>query len=373
MGSVLVRTNSNLQEESSTKNQLSNHLNMNESDEKTCGDFQENTWLYRSGRFGNGAVGLHNFGVTCCINSVLQTFYMTKEFAHILERFQFLGTGEKEANTPHQLRNLFDMMQRSKEPNIRPRAFINCLKKNGINDYIQHDAEELFLKFLNLLNSQMQNQALAKEITDLYTIRVYEYQQCLQCSAELKNDSYMYSLPVSIVNCRTVEDSLIHFFDFETLTGRNMYLCKNCNVDTEKTQGFLLKSLPPILNLNLKRYSIDRRWFRTMKISNTCEFAEHLDFSKVLSADKLSECTEKQNELQYELFAVVAHSGYSAFYGHYYACIKIHTKWYKFDDSHVSETSWKDVRNTFGGSYYCSTAYMLLYRKCPTSPSGTVS
>lgn len=353
-----------------------NACEMKDSDEQSSEDCNKSRWRYRSGKFKNGAVGLHNFGVTCCINSVLQTFYRTEEFAYILERFQHPGTdAEKEANIPHQLRKLFDKMQGSEKPAVEPHEFVSCLKKNGIRVNIQHDAEEVFLRILNFLRTQMQDQCLAKEIINLYTIGVHEYQQCLKCSHELKNESYMYTLPLAILNCQKVEQAISQFFELQTLSGRNKYLCKHCNIDTDKKQGFLLTSLPPILNLHLKRYSIDRRWFQTLKISSTFEFNEHLDLGKVLSTDKLSACPEKQDELQYDLFAVVAHSGRSAFYGHYFAYIKIPTenKWYLFNDSYVKEASWKEVKSTFGGSYFYDTAYMLLYRKCPTSASGSGS
>jgi len=75
----------------------------------------------------------------------------------------------------------------------------------------------------------------------------------------------------------------------------------------------------------------------------------------------------------YELFSVMIHSG-SAFGGHYYAYIKSMSekKWYKFNDSTVSELDERDVEDAFGGSssytysYSSANAYLLMYRKVCT-------
>ncbi|CAG0910627.1 unnamed protein product, partial [Cyprideis torosa] len=80
--------------------------------------------------------------------------------------------------------------------------------------------------------------------------------------------------------------------------------------------------------------------------------------------------------LVYELFSVMVHSG-SAAGGHYYAYIKDFTSelWFCFNDSSVTQASYEDVMQTFGGSssgsrsYYTSSyisstnAYMLFYRQ----------
>ncbi|XP_054669136.1 ubl carboxyl-terminal hydrolase 18 isoform X2 [Grus americana] len=69
---------------------------------------------------------------------------------------------------------------------------------------------------------------------------------------------------------------------------------------------------------------------------------------------------------QYELFAVVAHSG-STNCGHYCAYIRSLTecKWYCFNDSEVCQVSWDDVKCTYGHSnlHWGQTAYLLIYMK----------
>ncbi|XP_039919371.1 ubl carboxyl-terminal hydrolase 18 isoform X3 [Hirundo rustica] len=80
---------------------------------------------------------------------------------------------------------------------------------------------------------------------------------------------------------------------------------------------------------------------------------------------------------QYELFAVVAHSG-STSCGHYCAYIRSLTerKWYCFNDSEVCQVSWDDIKCTYGHSNLCwsETAYLLFYmKKHPQQPCPGVS
>lgn len=78
-----------------------------------------------------------------------------------------------------------------------------------------------------------------------------------------------------------------------------------------------------------------------------------------------------KSDTTYELFSILIHSG-SAQGGHYYAYIKSFEtrKWYKFNDSRVSDLKKGEIEKAFGGSESrgfwgasSSNAYMLVYRR----------
>ena len=72
----------------------------------------------------------------------------------------------------------------------------------------------------------------------------------------------------------------------------------------------------------------------------------------------------KEGPLVYELYALLMHSG-GAYGGHYYTFIKSFEddKWYKFDDTNVTEIDPDELPSrAFGGSQ-SSNGYMLLYRQ----------
>ena len=58
----------------------------------------------------SGYVGLVNQAMTCYLNSLVQTLYMTPEFRNAIYRFHFdSDTGQK--NIPYQLQRLFLLLQ----------------------------------------------------------------------------------------------------------------------------------------------------------------------------------------------------------------------------------------------------------------------
>ena len=59
-----------------------------------------------------GFVGLVNQAMTCYLNSLIQTLFMTPEFRNDLYRWRFDGTEEEQAKSiPFQLQSLFLKLQ----------------------------------------------------------------------------------------------------------------------------------------------------------------------------------------------------------------------------------------------------------------------
>uniref|UniRef100_A0A7S4BAA5 USP domain-containing protein n=1 Tax=Chrysotila carterae TaxID=13221 RepID=A0A7S4BAA5_CHRCT len=84
----------------------------------------------------------------------------------------------------------------------------------------------------------------------------------------------------------------------------------------------------------------------------------------------------REKSLQYELYAVLVHSG-SASFGHYYALIKDLEEgdWHEFNDSVVRPIKASDLSKTFGGaeSGWGASAYMLLYRQVDATPAANAN
>ena len=79
-------------------------------------------------------------------------------------------------------------------------------------------------------------------------------------------------------------------------------------------------------------------------------YDETIDLSKYVEA--------KNDSFIYDLRCIVVHTGPSGTAGHYisFCFVENYKKWFKFDDSIVSESSFKDATN-FGESY------ILFYKK----------
>ncbi|XP_038636247.1 ubl carboxyl-terminal hydrolase 18 [Scyliorhinus canicula] len=157
----------------------------------------QSLWLYTSGKFKNGIVGLENQGLTCCINVVLQSFYLTPEFTSILQRLDLKKVVVDPTNVPSAMHRLFEQMQASGRHVKRADTFLCCLARNGVRVNRQHDAEELFLLILNFLLDQLQAPERAKELRSLYEIKLEQFVKC-DCGHVTVRDSNFLSLPLPL-------------------------------------------------------------------------------------------------------------------------------------------------------------------------------
>ena len=59
-----------------------------------------------------------------------------------------------------------------------------------------------------------------------------------------------------------------------------------------------------------------------------------IKFDKILDLTRFTNCTNKNNNNSYKLFATIHHNG-TISYWNYYSLICIEDQWYEFNDSHV--------------------------------------
>nr|XP_002192297.6 ubl carboxyl-terminal hydrolase 18 [Taeniopygia guttata]XP_030119469.3 ubl carboxyl-terminal hydrolase 18 [Taeniopygia guttata]XP_030119470.3 ubl carboxyl-terminal hydrolase 18 [Taeniopygia guttata]XP_030119471.3 ubl carboxyl-terminal hydrolase 18 [Taeniopygia guttata]XP_032602281.2 ubl carboxyl-terminal hydrolase 18 [Taeniopygia guttata]XP_041569641.1 ubl carboxyl-terminal hydrolase 18 [Taeniopygia guttata] len=330
----------------------------------------------------NEAIGLYNLGQSCCLNSLLQVFLMNIHFTRILRRITVPPSpAQRRNNVPYQMLLLLEKMQCGKCKAVGPTDLACCLSEHRVELFVQHDAAQLFLTLWNLLKKQMKKPELVEELSDLYTICIQEHLACQKCSFEVKNNSTMLTLPLPVLDAnshrlKTLEDCLQYFFHPEELTGQNMCFCQQCGRKTTFLQSMKLVHLPQTLALHLKRFCFERS-SRTQKLSLHLPFPQELDLREILTESQCQADDSEKGTWQFELFAVVAHSGLSSC-GHYCAYIRSLTdcKWYCFNDSEVCQVSWDDVKCTYGHSnlYWRETAYLLFYmKKHPQQPWPGVS
>ncbi|NWR64173.1 UBP18 hydrolase, partial [Bucorvus abyssinicus] len=318
-----------------------------------------------------GAIGLYNVGLSCCLNSVLQVFFMNIHFTAILRRITVPPhAAQKRMSVPYQMLLLLEMMQCGKQKAVSPSDLACCLSAYKVKLFVQHDAAQLFLTLWNLLKKQMKKPELVEELHDLYTICVQQHVACQKCFSETKRNSSMLTLPLSVLDSnsrilKTLEDCLQYFFDPEELTDHNMCFCDQCGKKTPFLQSMKLVHLPQTLTIHLKRFCFEQSAY-IHKLSHYLPFPQELDVSAVLTEDQCQADDNEKAAWKYELFGVVAHSG-STSYGHYCAYIRSLTecKWYCFNDSEVCQVSWDDVKCTYGHSnlHWGQTAYLLFYMK----------
>ncbi|XP_034529981.1 ubl carboxyl-terminal hydrolase 18 isoform X2 [Notolabrus celidotus] len=304
--------------------------------------------------------GLRNHHLSCCVNTLLQTFSATRELTDILDKWKPSGRTADKHSLPLQLKTVLSAMRSDDPHSVSHHGFLYCLDRNYIRLNVQHDADEVFLSILNLMQQQIGDTALALEIQELYKISVQTQLECLECSFNQTQTSFMLSLPLHIKeDDNSLESCMTSFFEHQELKGRNCCYCKQCGSKTPSKQGVKLLSLPPILRVHLKRFRNNSGYAR--KIDCKVTFPETFDFTEIVKEAFSSDFT--QNDCTYTLYAVLVHSG-GAMYGHYTAFVRhrANQRWHYANDSHVQQASWEEVMATYGG-YNRSTAYMLMYRR----------
>ncbi|OWK59567.1 Ubl carboxyl-terminal hydrolase 18 [Lonchura striata] len=330
----------------------------------------------------NEAIGLYNLGQSSCLNSLLQVFLMNICFTRILRRITVPPSPAQRRNdVPYQMLLLLEKMQCGKCKAVGPTDLACCLSEHRVKLFVQHDAAQLFLTLWNLLKKQMKKPELVKELSDLYTICIQEHLACQKCSFEVKNNSTMLTLPLPVLDanshrlktltgevgkglnhikferrsttqiCQDSSVSVIKNTDTFSPVRKKVLVCPQFSVALlTVSQSMKLTHLPQTLALHLKRFCFEKS-SRTHKLSLHLPFPQELDLREVLTESQCQADDSEKATWQFELFAVVAHSGLSSC-GHYCAYIRSLTdcKWYCFNDSEVCQVSWDDVKCTYGHS-----------------------
>ncbi|KAL8150318.1 hypothetical protein V2J09_020126 [Rumex salicifolius] len=226
----------------------------------------------------------------------------------------------------------------------------------------KEETSEFKLSFqLSLIDSRG---ASSKPIEDGHVLRPGQCARVTLDWTDKKNEfydiSFLEDLPVVFkhgFNAKKTRQETISLFSCldaflkeEPLGPDDMY-CPGCKEHREASKKLDLWRLPEILVIHLKRFSYSR--YLKNKLDTYVNFPVHnLDLSKYVSMkDESSPMSH-----MYELYAISNHYG-GLGGGHYTAYAKLidDSRWYHFDDSHVSPVKEDDIKTP--------AAYVLFYRR----------
>uniref|UniRef100_A0A8C6ZN19 Ubiquitin carboxyl-terminal hydrolase n=1 Tax=Nothoprocta perdicaria TaxID=30464 RepID=A0A8C6ZN19_NOTPE len=391
-------------------------------------DYVSQNYSYSSvlSKSETGYVGLVNQAMTCYLNSLLQTLFMTPEFRNALYKWEFEESEEDPVTSiPYQLQRLFVLLQTSKKRAIETTDVTRSFGWDSSEAWQQHDVQELCRVMFDALEQKWKQTEQADLINQLYQGKLKDYVRCLECGYEgWRIDTYL-DIPLVIrpygsnQAFASVEEALHAFIQPEILDGPNQYFCERCKKKCDARKGLRFLHFPYLLTLQLKRFDFDYTTMHRIKLNDRMTFPEELDMNVFIdvedekspqtesctdsgaenegschsdqmsndfsnddgvdegiclennsAAERISKISSEKSSLLYELFSVMVHSG-SAAGGHYYACIKSFSddQWYSFNDQHVRVTLSYLIRsvNYFYFFYSSTNAYMLIYRlKDPT-------
>ncbi|XP_075815088.1 ubiquitin carboxyl-terminal hydrolase 9Y-like [Microtus pennsylvanicus] len=370
-----------------------------------------------------GFVGLKNAGATCYMNSVIQQLYMIPLIRNSILSIENIGSNinddtfkdEKQDSKSHvDPRDIFgyplqfedkptlSKVEDRKEYNIGvlkhlqiifghlassqlqyyvPRGFWQQFRLWGepINLREQHDALEFFNSLVDSLDEAFKALGHPTMISNVLGGSFADQKICQGCPHKYECEESFTTLNVDIRNHQNLLDSLEQYIKGDLLEGANAYHCEKCDKKVDTVKRLLIKKLPTVLAIQLKRFDYDWERECAIKFNDYFEFPRELDMEPYtvagvtrLEADSVNPLTHliQQNEqcesviagsTKYRLVGVLVHSG-QANGGHYYSYIiqrnskdSERGRWFKFDDGDVTECKMDDdeeMKNQcFGGEY----------------------
>ena len=360
-------------------------------------DFEEKKKKEELSKLPN-LVGLQNIGATCYMNATLQALSNTKSLTDFfLTKYKFDANAynKKMANEYYKvLTNLwsdekkngdyppYDFKQAISEENPlfagiqandskdlinflleRFHQELNYAKKSNndneivnvnqmdemqtlkvfIEDYFKNNKSIILDCFYGILETR--SKCSGCNITK-YNFQIYSFLEFpLQ---EVNNYMYQNGRRMSLLNNdgSNPDIDLLECFEYyqkiDLMNGQNQMYCNICNKNMDTFYGSNIYSLPNYLIINLNR---GKGAVYECKVN----FPENLNL--------LNFVTFKQGKTYFQLYAVICHLGPSSMSGHFvaYCRHKQNDKWYKYNDSFVTEC-------TKPQEYNDGMPYILFYR-----------
>ena len=343
-------------------------------------------------------VGLQNIGATCYMNATLQALSNTKSLTDFfLTKFKFDANAynKKMANQYYKvLINLwsdekkngdyppYDFKQAISEEN----PLFAGIQANDSKDLINFLLERFHQELNYVKKSNNDNEIVnVNQMDEMQTLKVFisDYfnsnqsiivdcfygmletkSKCTRCQLTKYNfqiysflefpleqvNTYMYQMGrrVNTINQapKNPDIDLYECFEYyqkiDLMNGQNQMYCNICNMNMDTHYGSNIYSLPNYLIINLNR---GKGAVYECKVN----FPENLNL--------LNFVTFKQGKTYFQLYAVICHLGPSSMSGHFvaYCRHKQNDKWYKYNDSFVTEC-------TKPQEYNEGMPYILFYR-----------
>ncbi|XP_041351651.1 ubiquitin carboxyl-terminal hydrolase 47-like [Gigantopelta aegis] len=258
-----------------------------------------------------GYVGLVNQAMTCYLNSLIQTLFMTPEFRNAIYGFDFAGNQEEmKKSIPCQLQKLFLQLQTSKKKAAETTDLTKSFGWDSSEVWQQHDVQELFRVMFDALETKWKRTDQENLISQLYQGKLKDYVKCLECKNESARTDTFLDIPLvirpfgSTETYGSVEEAMRAFVQPETLEGSNQYYCDRCQKKCNAHKGLKFLTFPYLLTLQMKRFDFDFTSMHRIKLNDKMTFPDILHLNTFIDTEA-SLCSVNGKSLETDVISVV--------------------------------------------------------------------
>ena len=224
--------------------------------------------IFYDSRAETGFAGLKNQGATCYMNSLLQTLYNINQFRKAVYR---LPTSEDEVPAQHMplaLQSVFHMLQFTQGP-VSTKDLTRSFGWDTMDAFQQHDVQELNRILCDRLEEKMKGTRVEGTINKLFEGHFTNYIECINIDYKSLRREAFQDLQLVVKGCNSIYDSFKEYCQVEILEGENKYEAEG-HGKQDARRGVLFESLPPVLNLHLRRFEYDYERDLLVKVCLSC-------------------------------------------------------------------------------------------------------
>ncbi|XP_027770542.1 ubiquitin carboxyl-terminal hydrolase 20-like [Solanum pennellii] len=294
-------------------------------------------------------IGMCNLGNTCFVNAVVQSFIHNVVFLQLLRSIDHASPCQTYYDGFCVLciiRELIDFSIFYGRFSFKPTKLVSKLKNfsSYFNFNQQQDAHEFLQCFLNQHETCCYYlETKDNVVKEAFGGRFVSKLRCCNCGHSSITREPLIDISLEIEGIDSVPAAFESFTKIEKIE----FYCKRCKTDGPFEKQLLVDQAPTVAALHLKRFK--NNGLVAQKVENHVSFPLELDI--LLYTNNIN-----NDEIKYDLYAVIVHSGPSISSGHYYIFIRCApNEWYKFNDEKVDYVQ-EDL-------VLAENAYILLYTK----------